>query len=181
MQLIKLTSDSLHDACSPRSIQRADAYISSFYACGQSGDDTLVGKIRGNHGEYEVTLTVKSDNVSNYTCGCETSKTELCKHVAALGLTYIESPWLFSGTRIERNDIHSLEDLKYYIATTPLREIFVELKSKNIGITDISDIMKVSTNQLSSIIKEDSIGRTHQLTEPIKIACLYLLERSFKD
>ncbi len=179
MQLIKLTADNLHDMCSPRSIQRADAYVGSFYACNQIDEKTIVGKIRGNHGEYEVSLTMQNDNIEQYGCGCEAAKTEICKHVAALGFTYVDSPWLFSGKRLTRSEINSLDDLKYYIATTPLKDLLVDLKAKNINISEVAGLLNVSPSQLSSIVKEDSVGRSHQLTEPIKIACLFLLEKSF--
>ncbi len=177
MQLIKLSEDDLKDVSSQLTLQRAESYVGNFYDCNLN-DGVLTGKIRGNHGEYIVEIEVIGEGrIKSHKCGCETSREEFCKHAAALGLTYIYTPWLFSGKRIGRSDIKTTDDLKYHISTTPLREMFIELKSAGYSLADIADLLKISTVQLSGIIKDDQAGKTHQLTEPVKLACLYLLDK----
>lgn len=180
MQLIKLSEEDLNKTCSQILLQKAESYVGNFFDCNLT-DETLVGKIRGNHGEYSVELTVgEGGNIISHKCACENSKEAICKHSAALGLTYIYTPWLFNGRRMKRSNISNIDELKYYISTTPLREMFIELRGKGINLSDMADLLKVSAVQLSSVIKEDQLGKTHQLTEPIKLACAYLLDKTFK-
>lgn len=178
MQLIKLTEDELKAVTTPINIQKSQSYIGNFYNCSMD-NNKLIGKIRGNHGEYNVEVNFDSDGkILNNECKCETSKNEFCKHSIALCLTYIYTPWIFSGKKMDRNNIESLEDAKYFVSTTTLREIFIELKEKGYSLADISDLLKISTIQLSSVIKDDQVGKSHLLTEAVKLACLFLLEKN---
>lgn len=180
MQLIKLSEDDLKDVSSQLTLQRAESYVGNFYDCSLV-NSVLIGKIRGNHGEYIVEVGIaENGKISSHKCGCETAKNEFCKHAAALGLTYIYTPWLFSGKKIERSDIKTVDDLECYASSTTLRELFTELKSAGYSLADIAGLLKMSTVQLSGIIKDDQTGKKHQLTEPIKLACLYLLDKKIE-
>lgn len=180
MRLVKLSIEDLNGVASEITLQRAESYVGNFYDC-SINDETLSGKIRGNHGEYNVSLTLDANGkVISHKCLCDRSKIECCKHATALGLTYIYTPWLFNGKRIDRSMIKSMDDLQYYLSTTPLKEVFSGLKDLGIPLSDLANLLKISTSQLSSIVKDDQAGKVHTLTEPIKLGCLYLLDKNFK-
>lgn len=180
MRLITLSVEDLNAVAGEQTLQRAESYVGNFYDCNIS-NDTLTGKIRGNHGEYNVSLTYNEHSeIISHKCMCERAKTTCCKHAAALGLTYIYTPWLFHGKRISRSEIKSIEDLQYYLATMPLKDVFSGLKDEGILLSDLALILKISVSQLSAIVKDDQAGKVHQLTEPIKIATLYMIEKKFK-
>lgn len=180
MRLVTLSVEDLNAVAGEQTLQRAESYVGNFYDCGIN-EETLSGKIRGNHGEYNVSLTFNDHGgIISHKCMCERAKTACCKHAAALGLTYIYTPWLFNGKRIKLSEIHSLEDLQYYLATTPLKDVFACLKDEGIPLADLSTVLKISISQLSSIVKDDQSGKVHQLTEPIKMAALYLIDKKLK-
>ena len=83
------------------------------------------------------------------------------------------------GVFTECVSIIAFDELKYYIATTPLKEMITNLKSAGYSLADIAELLKISVLQLSTIVKDDQIGKTHQLTEPIKLVCSYLLDKQF--
>ena len=158
MHLIKLSEDDLKKVSSQLTIQRAESYVGNFYDCSLN-DKVLSGKIRGNHGEYSVEVSFNdAGEISAHKCMCETSKEEFCKHAAALGLTYIYTPWLFSGKRINHEDVKTFDELKYYIATTPLKEMITNLKSAGYSLADIAELLKISVLQLSTIVNSPAYG-----------------------
>lgn len=178
MQLIKLTEDKLKEVSTQINIQKSESYVGNFFDCNLN-NNILSGKIRGNHGEYKVEITVNdSGAIEQHKCMCEVSKNEFCKHSIALCLTYIYTPWVFSGKKMNRQNIKTIEDVKYFISTTTLRELFLELKDLGYSLSDIADLLKISTVQLSSVIRDDQYGKNHLLTDAIKLSCLYLLEKN---
>mgnify|MGYP005810646449 CR=1 FL=1 len=178
MQLIKLTEDQLRNICASMNFQRAENYIGRFYDCELKGH-TLTGRVKGNHGVYNVKLKIDTDPLQ-FKCDCETSKTMFCKHVAALGLTYIYTPWVFvTDVKINRDEVKSLEDLDLYIRNIKLKTLVEELKEKEIGIAKLVELLGISVQQLSGVMKDDMNGKFHILTIPLKMACLYLIEKKF--
>jgi uncharacterized Zn finger protein len=178
MQSIKLTEDQLRNICASMNLQRAENYIGRFYDC-ELKDNTLIGKVRGNHGIYNVKLKIDSDPLQ-YSCDCETAKKMFCKHAAALGLTYIYTPWIFiTNVNIDRSEVKSLEDLDLYLRSVKLKNLVEELKAKGIGIAKLVELLGISVQQLSSVMKDDLNGKFHILTIPLKLSCLYLLDNSF--
>ena len=176
MQLLKLTEDQLKNICTPLNMQRAENYVGKFYDCKIEGP-YLTGVIKGNHGDYEVKLKIDTDPLE-YSCGCNTSKEMFCKHSAALGLTYIYTPWLFKTTqKINRESVKTDEELQFYIKTTTLKELINELKDSCIGPNKLAEIVGISSQQLLNIIKDEEKGKYHLLTDPLKLSCLYLIEK----
>jgi hypothetical protein len=176
MQLIKLTEDQLKNICTSLNMQRAENYVGKFHNCRIEGN-YLKGTVKGNHGDYEVTLKIDSDPLG-YTCACETSKSMFCKHAAALGLTYIYTPWLFSmDEEIDREKIKTNEELKFYIKTTKLKDLVEELKDCCMGASKLAELAGISIHQLSTIIKDEQKGKYHALTDPLKLTCLYLIDK----
>lgn len=179
MQLFKLTEDQLRNSATSLIIQRAENYIGKFIDCKIEGP-VLKGKIKGNHGIYSVEIKIDNDPIS-YKCDCSTAKTSFCKHAAALGLTYIYTPWVFELDHTpDRSKISTFEDLQYYVKTTKLKDIIDDLRGTGITIAQLSELLGISPQQLHSIIKDDQSGKHHVLTDPIKLSCMYLLEKNFQ-
>lgn len=179
MQLLKLTEDQLKNICTSLNMQRAENYVGKFHNCRIDGH-YLKGIIKGNHGNYEVSLKIDSDPLG-YKCECKTATSMFCKHSAALGLTYIYTPWLFvTSEKIDRNSITNNEELQYYIRTTNLKDFVDELKNCCIGVAKFADLAGISIHQLSSIIKDEQRGKYHLLTDSLKLSCLYLIEKNLK-
>jgi uncharacterized Zn finger protein len=140
-------------------------------------ENILKGKIRGNHGIYDVELRIDTDPLT-FNCQCSASKEMFCKHAAALGLTYIYTPWVFeTSSKIERTNISNIEELHFYLRTTKLKTLLEELKKSNFTVAALSEITGISVQQISAIVKDDLNGKYHTLTAPLKFACLYLLEK----
>lgn len=176
MQLIKLTEEQLKNISSSINLQRAENYVGKFHNC--SVNDSLIkGTIRGNHGDYTVTLKIDTDPIQ-FECECEKGQDVFCKHAAALGLTYIYTPWVFvSDRKMDRSALSTTDDVKLYIKTTPLKQMLDDLKKVGVSISELADLCGVSMKQISGIVKEDSGGKHHQLTDPVKMSCLFLLEK----
>jgi len=176
MQLLKLTEEQLKNISSGITLQRAENYVGKFYECEIEGN-RLRGKIKGNHGVYNVELIIDSDPL-NFTCDCSSSKEMFCKHAAALGLTYIYTPWVFTTEEeFDRNKISTTGELQFYLKSVKLKDLVDELKRCCIGVSSLADLTGISLQQLSMIIKDDQNGKNHTLTLPLKLSCLYLIER----
>lgn len=176
MQLVKLTEEQLKNISSGLCLQRAENYVGKFQHCSIDGD-VLKGTIRGNHGDYHVKIDVGTDPIA-YECGCVNAKDVFCKHAAALGLTYIYTPWVFSSDRkLDRKTVKSAAEIKFYIKTTPLKDLLDELKKIDISISALAELTGVTMQQISVMVKEDMTGIHHSLTDPLKMSCLYLLEK----
>jgi uncharacterized Zn finger protein len=179
MQIVRLAEEQIKNICSPINLQRAENYISRFYDC-EMDRTTIRGRVRGNHGVYDVELTLDSDPLK-YKCGCETSKTMFCKHAAALGLTYIYTPWVFApDIQIKKDEIKTVEDLDLYLRKIKLKSLIEDLREKDINISILSELTGISLQQISSVIKDDQIGKYHILTNPLKLSCLYIMEKRFE-
>lgn len=176
MQLIKLTEEQLKNICSGINLQRAENYVGKFQNC--SIDGAIVkGTIKGNHGDYEVTLDLSTDPIG-YKCCCENSKEHFCKHAAALGLTYIYTPWVFaSKVKMDRKKLQTTNEIQFFVKTTPLKDLLDELKKADVSLSTLAELTGISVQQISVMVKEDSMGRHHALTDPLKMSCLFLLEK----
>ncbi|ADR18916.1 SWIM zinc finger family protein [Calditerrivibrio nitroreducens] len=176
MQLFKLSEDQLRNSATTLIIQRAENYIGKFNNCKIEGP-VLKGTIKGNHGIYNVELKIDTDPIQ-YKCDCDTAKTSFCKHAAALGLTYIYTPWVFELDHIpDRTKISSFEELQYYVKTVKLKDLLEDLRGCCITVAQLSELLGISAQQLLAIVKDDQSNKHHILTDPIKLSCMYLLEK----
>lgn len=176
MNVAKLTEDQLRNDFSPEATARAEGSVGQFYDCVVKNGD-LYGKIKGNHGSYEVTLFTSKSPLSGH-CECKASTTGLCKHTAALGLSYLYTPWIFkSADKIDRKKLQTVDDIQFYIAITPVKELFEEMKAEGISLSRFSELTKVPMQHISQIIKNNEAGIPNSLTEVIKLSCMYLLDK----
>jgi len=177
MHFIQLTLDELtNQTKNYETVQKAESSLNSFYNL-KMEDSRLSGAILGNHGEYLVSMDVDNGKIKKYSCLCDNSKISFCKHAIGLGLNYIYTPWLFDSKNINIEDIKNISDLKYYIRMTKLNDIFNDIKKVNISILDISDLLNISVSDLSVILKDENIKKSHKMLEPIKISLLYILDK----
>src|SRR5919198_799285 len=87
-----LTEMQLAQAVDEKTFQRAQPYVREFTHRLRSGQ-TIGGRVAGPHGIYTVSLTVDGSTMTA-ACTCKAEEA-YCKHVIALGLTYIEEPQSF--------------------------------------------------------------------------------------
>lgn len=174
MLLPKLNEDQLKEVSTPLNLQRAENYVGKFTNCSLDGS-LLKGTIKGNHGAYQTVLKIDSDPIS-FSCDCSNSKEVFCKHAAALGLTYIYTPWVFAnGKTIDRKNLDSFDDIKFYIKTTKLKLLLDDVRNKNYTSSQVAELAGISLQQFLAIVKEDMNEKSHLLTDPLKIICMYLL------
>jgi len=91
-----LTEEQLAQVVEEKTFHRAQPYVREFTHRLRSGP-AIVGRIAGPHGSYTVSLGIDGSALTP-DCSC-TSDAGFCKHVIALGLTYIEEPQSFYDLR----------------------------------------------------------------------------------
>ena len=173
MNVAKITEDQLRTAFPFEVLSRGEGSVGQFYDCKVKNGD-LYGKIKGNHGVYGVTLCT-SDPSLNGECNCKKNKP--CKHTAALGLSYLYTPWIFkSEDKIDRATLKGVDDIHFYVAITPLQQIADELKESGISVSKLAEITRIPLKQINEVIKKSESNMPHALTNALKLACLYLLD-----
>jgi uncharacterized Zn finger protein len=177
MKVAKLTEEQLRQDFAPEAVERAEGSVGQFFDCLVKNGD-LHGKIRGNHGSYEVSLHTSKDTLSGQ-CECKASETGLCKHTAALGLSYIYTPWIFkSADKIDRKKLQSMEEIQFYIAITPLKSLLDELKEKRgVGLARFAELTKMPMQHLMQVIKNNEAGIPNSYTEMVKLSSMYLMDK----
>lgn len=93
---LSLTEEQLAQVVEEKTFHRAQPYVREFTHRLRSGP-AIVGRIAGPHGSYTVSLGIDGSALTP-DCSC-TSDAGFCKHVIALGLTYIEEPQSFYDLR----------------------------------------------------------------------------------
>jgi hypothetical protein len=176
MNVPKLTEEQLKAVFSPDVMQRAEGVVGQFHDCIVKDGD-LHAKIKGNHGVYSIVLhTSKSplqvEGTDTNTDGGST------KHMAALGLSYIYTPWIFKcEDDIDRTELTTVDDIQFYTAITPLRQLVDEMKTHKIPLTKLAEITRIPLQHISQIVRDSENGISHGRTEALKLSCLYLLDK----
>jgi uncharacterized Zn finger protein len=93
---LQLSEEQLAQAIDEKTFHRAQPYVREFTHRLHSGQ-TIAGRVAGPHGVYTVSLVIEGSTLTP-SCSC-TSDAGFCKHVIALGLTYIEEPQSFYDLR----------------------------------------------------------------------------------
>jgi len=89
---LPLTEEQLAQVVEEKTFHRAQPYVREFTHRLRSGP-AIVGRIAGPHGSYTVSLGFEGSALTA-DCSCP-ADAGFCKHVIALGLTYIEEPQSF--------------------------------------------------------------------------------------
>jgi hypothetical protein len=116
---LPLTEEQLAQAIEEKTFHRAQPYVREFTHRLRSGP-SIVGRVAGPHGSYTVSLGIEGSALTP-ACSC-TSDAGFCKHVIALGLTYIEEPQSFYDlctlmAQLEQSSHGELVDLIVRIGT----------------------------------------------------------------
>ncbi|MDR0453751.1 MAG: hypothetical protein LBH05_02945 [Deferribacteraceae bacterium] len=173
MNVAKLTEDQLRTTFPFEALSRGEGSVGQFYDCIVKNGD-LYGKIKGNHGVYNAVLYTSRTPLTGE-CNCKT--TDLCKHTAALGLSYLYTPWVFKcEDNIDRANLKNIDDIQFYVAMTPLRQFVNELKEQKIALSKLAEITRIPLQQISAAIRDSENGTPHTLTDILKLAILYLLD-----
>jgi hypothetical protein len=93
---LPLTEQQLAQAIDEKTFHRAQPYVREFTHRLRSGH-AIAGHVAGSHGIYTVSLGIDGSTLVP-SCSC-TSDAGFCRHVIALGLTYIEEPQSFYDLR----------------------------------------------------------------------------------
>jgi uncharacterized Zn finger protein len=93
---LPLTEEQLAQVVEEKTFHRAQPYVREFTHRLRSGP-AIVGRVAGPHGSFTVSLSVDGLALTP-DCSCA-SDAGFCKHVIALGLTYIEEPQSFYDLR----------------------------------------------------------------------------------
>jgi len=173
MNVAKLTEEQLRTAFSLEALSRGEGSVGQFYDCVVKNGD-LHGKIRGNHGIYNVNLHTSKTPLMGE-CNCKNMSQ--CKHAAALGLSYLYTPWVFKcEDKIDRANFKNIDDIQFYVAITPLRQILDELRQRNITVSKLAEITRIPLQQISSAVRDSENGTQNTLVYILKLASLYLLD-----
>jgi hypothetical protein len=89
---LHLSEQQLAQAIDEKTFHRAQPYVREFTHRLRSGH-AIAGRVAGPHGVYTVSLAIEGSTLTP-ACSC-TSDAGFCRHVIALGLTYIEEPQSF--------------------------------------------------------------------------------------
>ncbi len=164
MQLKKLTEEQLKNISSSINLQRAENYVGKFHNC--SIDNSCIkGTIKGNHGDYTVSMDIDTDPIQ-FKCDCEKGQEVFCKHAAALGLTYIYTPWVFaSNQKMDRNALRTTDDIQFYVKTTKLKQLLDDLKAAGVSVSQLAELTGIAMKQISCLVKDDTDGKNHSLTD----------------
>lgn len=93
---LPLTADQLAAACSERVFYQAQRYVESAHIADRMRVEAqLSAKFHGTRGIYSTTLDLTRGEVE-FECDCPVGRGgQLCKHVVALGLTWVREPESF--------------------------------------------------------------------------------------
>jgi hypothetical protein len=116
---LPLSEQQLAQAIDEKTFHRAQPYVREFTHRLRSGH-TITGHVAGPHGVYTVSLSIEG-SILTPGCSCS-SDAGFCRHVIALGLTYIEEPQSFYDLRtltaqLEQFSQSELVDLIIQIGT----------------------------------------------------------------
>jgi uncharacterized Zn finger protein len=89
---LNLSESQLAQAVEEKTFHRAQPYVREFTHRLRSGP-TIGGRVAGPHNIYTAALTIAGEELKP-SCSCTIDDT-FCKHVVALGLTYLEEPQTF--------------------------------------------------------------------------------------
>jgi uncharacterized Zn finger protein len=115
-----LTEQQLAQAIDEKTFHRAQPYVHEFTHRLRSGH-SIGGRMAGPHCVYTVSLAIEWSTLTP-SCSCTTDE-GFCKHVIALGLTYIEEPQSFY-------DLHALEAQLERYAHSELVDLIIQMSTR---------------------------------------------------
>jgi uncharacterized Zn finger protein len=144
---LSLTEEQLAQVVEEKTFHRAQPFVREFTHRLRSGP-AIVGRIAGPHGSYTVSLGIDGSALTPE-CSC-TSDAGFCKHVIALGLTYIEEPQSFY-------DLHTLTAQLEQASHADLIEVIVRLGTRYPQTLGMLGVEGFSEEEDEDVIDDDDL------------------------
>ena len=158
--------------------EKVNRYIGKFYAC-QIKNERILAKVKGNHGEYTVSLKLDGRRV-DFNCSCYIGK-HGCHHCVALAHTFLKDTESFEiVNETKRSGVKNLEQLGNYLDYVTLGDLMDELKSVGISQKEFAAAVGTTSAHLTSVKASEARNRFYKGLGAIKLACLWMIENAKK-
>jgi uncharacterized Zn finger protein len=144
---LSLTEEQLAQVIEEKTFHRAQPYVREFTHRLRSGP-SIVGRVAGPHGSYTVSLGIEGSALTP-DCSC-TSDAGFCKHVIALGLTYIEEPQTFY-------DLRSLSSQLEHASPGELVELIIRIGTRYPQILGMLGVEGFEDEEDEDVIDDDEL------------------------
>ncbi len=158
--------------------EKVNRYIGKFYER-RIKNDRILAKVKGNHGEYTVSLKPDERRV-DFNCSCYIGK-HGCHHCVALAHTFLKDSESFEiVNEVKRSGVKNLEQLGKYLDYVTLGELLDELKSVGISQKEFAEAVGTTSTHLTSVKASEARNRFYKGLGATKLACLWLIENAGK-
>jgi len=158
--------------------EKVNRYIGKFYRR-QIKNDRILAKVKGNHGEYTVSLKFDERRV-DFNCSCYIGK-HGCHHCVALAHTFLKDSESFEiVSETKQSGVKSIEQLGRYLDYVTLSELMDELKSVGISQKEFAEAVGTTSQHLSSVKASEARNRFYKGLGATKLACLWMIENASK-
>jgi len=158
--------------------EKVNRYIGKFYGC-QIKNDRILAKVKGNHGEYTVSLKLDERRI-DFNCSCYIGKGG-CHHCFALAHTFLKNSESFEiVNEVDRSGVKSIEQLGNYLDYVTLGELLDELKSVGISQKEFAQAVGTTSAHLTSVKTSEARNRFYKGLGATKLACLWMIENAGK-
>lgn len=151
-------------------------YVGKFWER-QRRERKITAVVRGNHGNYTVSIGVDEDGRVDSACSCYIGRRGGCHHCAALGLTFMAEPDSFVAVeKVEKTAVSDLDALKAYLNSVTLDDLTKQMRAK--GITQKAFCQSIGMNPQHLTVVKSSERRNRRFHElgAIKLAVLWVLD-----
>jgi len=158
--------------------EKVNRYIGKFYER-RIKNDRILAKVKGNHGEYTVSLKLDERRV-DFNCSCYIGK-HGCHHCVALAHTFLNDSESFEiVNETKRSGIKNIEQLGNYLDYVTLSELLDELKSVGISQKEFAQAIGTTSAHLTSVKTSEARNRFYKGLGAFKLACLWIIENAKK-
>jgi uncharacterized Zn finger protein len=144
---LALTERHLAQATDEKTFHRAQPYVREFTHRLRAGR-SIAGRVSGPHGVYAVSLGIDGTTLMP-ACSCA-SDAGFCKHVIALGLTYIEEPQSFY-------DLHTLTAQLEQYSHADLVDLMIQMASRYPQILAMLGVGGFDDEEDEDVIDDDEL------------------------
>lgn len=154
---------------------KARRYVGAFFNRSRI-ENKISAQVEGNHGTYTVSIRAEEEDVTS-ACSCYIGKYGGCHHVAALAVTFLDSPGSFKEIRPKKLEaVQSLPELHDYLKSVTLDALIKELRANGITQKAFAESVGMSSRHLSAVKSSELRNRTFHELGATKLACLWVLE-----
>ncbi len=158
---------------------KAKAYIGTFFNCQRIGSK-IMAQVEGNHGTYTVSIQAKEQEVTS-ACSCYIGQDGFCHHCAALAVTFLKNPTLFTEIKAKPlAEIADPADLHTYLKSVTLESLLQQLKAGGMTQKAFAESIGMSTQHLAAVKSSELKNRYFHELGATKLACLWFMEHFLK-